>query len=252
MKVLGLLGGMSWESSVEYERLINQAVRERRGGTHSADLIIRSFNFADIAALQASGNWAEAGATLARAAQQLERCGAEAIVLCTNTMHVLAEAIEAELSVPLLHIGDATGQAIVERGIHRVLLLGTRYTMEHGFYATRLTERFGLQVELPAPAERAEIHRIIYEELVRGIISVTSRQYLIEVIRGFAARGGEGVIAGCTEIELLLGPADVPVAYFATTALHSAAAAEFALSDTTPAPDELATPSKPSLSGRQR
>lgn len=230
MKILGLLGGMSWESSIEYERLINQAVRDQLGGTSSADLIIRSFNFSDIEALQASGKWDEAGALLAQAAKDLENAGAEAIVLCTNTMHVLANNIQREISIPFLHIADATGQAVADEGIKKVLLLGTKYTMEKDFYKARLADKFGLDVITPAETQRDEIHRVIYEELVRGIIKASSRSYFMDLITEFTELGVEGVIAGCTEIELLVQSEDLRVAYFPTTSLHSAAAARFALS----------------------
>lgn len=230
MKILGLLGGMSWESSIEYERLINQAVRDQLGGTSSADLIIRSFNFSDIEALQASGKWDEAGALLAQAAKDLENAGAEAIVLCTNTMHVLANNIQREISIPFLHIADATGQAVADEGIKKVLLLGTKYTMEKDFYKARLADKFGLDVITPAETQRDEIHRVIYEELVRGIIKASSRSYFMDLITEFTELGVEGVIAGCTEIELLVQSEDLSVAYFPTTSLHSAAAARFALS----------------------
>lgn len=230
MKVIGLLGGMSWESSIEYERLINQAVRAELGGTNSADLIIRSFNFADIEALQAADKWDVAAALLARAAQDLEKSGAEAVVICTNTMHVLADEVEAAISVPLIHIADATGQAIMNQRVSHVLLLGTRYTMEKDFYRARLVDKFRLNVSIPGPEQRDEIHRIIYEELVRGIIKPSSRNFFLDVIAEFTAAGAEGVIAGCTEIELLVKPEDVRVEYFPTTRLHSAAAAKFALS----------------------
>jgi aspartate racemase len=230
MKILGLLGGMSWESSIEYERLINQAVRNQLGGTSSADLIIRSFNFSDIESLQSSGKWDEAGALLALAARNLEQAGAEAVILCTNTMHVLADYIQKEISIPFLHIADATGQAVADKGLKKVLLLGTKYTMEEDFYKGRLTDNFGLEVITPMETQRDEIHRVIYEELVRGIIKSSSRSYFMDVISEFTEQGVEGVIAGCTEIELLVKREDLSVAYFPTTSLHSAAAAEFALS----------------------
>lgn len=221
---------MSWESSIEYERLINQAVRNQLGGTNSADLIIRSFNFSDIELLQSLGKWDEAGYLLGQAAKNLERAGAEAIVLCTNTMHVLADYIQREISIPFLHIADATGQAISDAGLKKVLLLGTKYTMERDFYKARLTKNFGLEVLTPAEAQRVEIHRVIYEELVRGIIKSDSKDYFIDVIAEFTDLGIEGVVAGCTEIELLVQAQDLSLAYFPTTSLHSAAAAQFALS----------------------
>lgn len=229
MKVLGLLGGMSWESSINYEKLINEAVRDRLGGTNSADLVIRSFNFSDIEALQQEGKWLEAGQLLAKAAADLERSGAQAILLCTNTMHVLAEQIEREITIPLLHIADATGATVSAHGLNKVLLLGTKYTMEKDFYKGRLTERFGVEVAIPDESERAEVHRIIYEELVQGVIRDDSREFLKTLVQEHVPKGIEGVIAGCTEIELLLHPEDVSVSYFPTTALHVSAAIEFAL-----------------------
>ena len=230
MRVLGLLGGMSWQSSIEYEREINQIARKALGGTNSADLIIRSFNFAEIEQLQASGNWSEAGELLAKAANDLERLGAEAIVLCTNTMHVLAEQIEAAISVPFIHIADATGVEIQRQGLKKVLLLGTKYTMEKAFYKDRLVENFNLEVLTPSQDQRDEIHRIIYQELVQGQINSKSKDFYLQVIDQYSKLGVEGVIAGCTEIELLVTPDDVDMPYFPTTSLHSKAAAAFALS----------------------
>ena len=229
MKRLGLLGGMSWESSVEYERIINQTVREALGGVASADLIIRSFNFADIEQLQAAGEWNRAGEVLATAAHDLERAGAEAIVLCTNTMHVVAPQIEKAVSVPLLHIADATAELVREARIDTVALLGTRYTMEQDFYAGRIRDRFGIEVIVPDEPDRTKVHSVIYDELVRGIISPHSRLAFQRVVDRLVARGARGVIAGCTEIELLLHPGDIDVPYFPTTRIHAVAAAEFAL-----------------------
>ena len=231
MRVLGLLGGMSWESSIEYERLINQFVREKLGGANSADLIIRSFNFSDIEKLQEAGDWKAAGEVLSDAARRLEAAGAEAIVLCTNTMHVLADEIQKSVNIPLLHIADATGEAIAQAGISKVLLLGTRYTMEKDFYRGRLEHKFELEVKVPTEVQRREIHRIIYEELVRGIVSDNSRAFYLGVIDEFKSAGVEGVIAGCTEIELLVKPEHVDLDYFPTTKLHSTAAAVFALAE---------------------
>lgn len=229
MKRLGLLGGMSWESSIEYERQINQLVRAKLGGTASADLIIRSFNFAEIEELQAKGDWDKAGQLLAEAAQGLEAMGAEALVICTNTMHKLASVVEGAVKIPLIHIADATAEKIVAKGLGKIALLGTKFTMEQDFYKSRLTQNFGLDVSVPNPQQRDEIHRIIYEELVQGIIVDSSREYLLGVINELVASGAEGVIAGCTEIELLVKPEDVEVDYFPTTAIHAAAAADFAL-----------------------
>lgn len=230
MKRLGLLGGMSWESSIEYERTINEIVRDRLGGVASADLLIRSFNFAEIEALQEDGQWDEAGSLLAEAAVHLQAGGAQAIVLCTNTMHRLAGAIEAATSVPLLHIADATAAAVQAAGFRTVALLGTRYTMEQAFYTERLREH-GLTVLIPNEPDRTTVHDVIYTELVRGVIDEGSRTRYQQIVDRLVDRGAQGVIAGCTEIELLLRPEDLTVALFPTAALHAHAAAEFALRD---------------------
>ena len=228
MKRIGLLGGMSWESSIEYERIINTTVRNRLGGTHSADLIIRSYDFAEIEALQALGDWAGAGRLLAADASMLERAGAEVVALCTNTMHRVADDIEAVLNVRFLHLADATATAVEQAGIASVALLGTRYTMEQDFYRSRLEDR-ALQVLVPDEPDRTTIHDVIYQELVRGEVHDASRQRYVDVIGRLRARGAEGVIAGCTEIELLVGPDDVDCPYFPTTRLHAVAIAEAAL-----------------------
>jgi aspartate racemase len=230
MKTLGLLGGMSWESSVVYEKIINEAVREALGGVASADLVIRSFNFADIERLQARGKWDEAGEVLARAAADLEKAGAQAIVLCTNTMHQVAEAIEAAISIPLLHIVDATGEAIREADVKRVALLGTRYTMEQPFYRDALAQRYDVDVVVPSEHERETIHRIIYDELVQGVINPASKDQVMDIVSRMSRDEGiAGVIAGCTEIELLVTEDDIDSAYFPTTTLHAQYAADFAL-----------------------
>lgn len=228
MKTIGLLGGMSWESSVEYERLINIEVRRRLGGTHSADLLIRSYDFAAIEELQERDDWEAAGAVLAADAAGLETAGAELIVLCTNTMHRVAPAIESAISVPFLHIADATATAIERAGITRIGLLGTRYTMEHDFYRGRLESR-GLDIRIPAEAERQMVHRVIFDELVQGEVREESRRRYLTVIERMVEDGAEGVIAGCTEIELLVRPGDVSCPYFPTTALHARAAVEASL-----------------------
>lgn len=231
MKCIGLLGGMSWESSIEYERLINIEVRRRLGGTHSADLVIRSFDFAEIEALQAAGRWDTAADVLAGAARGLAQAGAQLLVLCTNTMHKVADAVEAATDVPFLHIADATAAAVRLSGLQRVGLLGTRYTMEQPFYRDRLVQRHGLDVLVPDEPDRTTVHDVIYEELVRGVVRPESKAAYLAVIERLLARGAEGVIAGCTEIELLVGPADVPVPYFPTTRLHAMAAVDAALSE---------------------
>lgn len=231
MKRLGLLGGMSWESSVEYERIINRAVRERLGGVASADLLVRSFNFAEIEALQAQGRWQDATRMLADAAVALVAAGAEAIVICTNTMHRMADPVQEAAGVPLIHIADATAVAVRRAGVDAVGLLGTRYTMEHDFYAGRLRDLHGLTVLVPDDDGRTLVHDVIYDELVRGIIDADSKRAVLDVIDQLVERGAQGVIAGCTEIELLVSPDDVPVPLFPTARIHAEAAAEFALSN---------------------
>jgi aspartate racemase len=229
MKTIGLLGGMSWESSIEYERIINEEVRRRLGGTHSADLLVRSYDFAAIEAMQEAGDWGGAGALLADDAARLQAAGAELIVLCTNTMHRVADQIRAAITVPFLHLADATADAVIAAGLSDVALLGTRYTMEQDFYRGRLESR-GLVVRVPDEPGRTMVHDIIFEELVRGVINPASRERMIGIVRCLVADGAEGVIAGCTEIELLLKAADVDVPYFPTTTIHALAAVDAALS----------------------
>ncbi len=229
MKTIGLLGGMSWESSVEYERIINTEVRKRLGGVHSADLLVRSYDFGAIEALQEAGDWAAAGDLLASDARRLQDAGAELIVLCTNTMHLVAPAIESAIDVPFLHLADATARAVRDAGLDTIALLGTRFTMEMDFYSGRL-EQHGLEVLVPASGDRQIINAVIYEELVQGEIRDESRDRFLEIIDRLVASGAQGVIAGCTEIELLVTPDDVAVPYFPTTRLHALAAVEAALS----------------------
>lgn len=229
MKTVGLLGGMSWESSVEYERVMNQEVRRRLGGTHSADLIVRSYDFASIERLQADGDWDGAGRLLAADALRLERAGADVVLLCTNTMHRVAPAIEAALGVPFLHLADATAEAVRGQGLTRVGLIGTRYTMEADFYRGRLVARHGLEVSVPPPADRARIHEVIYDELVQGRVEPASRAAYVRIIEDLVRAGAEGIIAGCTEIEQLLHPKDVSVPLFPTARIHALAAVDFAL-----------------------
>jgi aspartate racemase len=228
MKTIGLLGGMSWESSALYYRLLNEAVRERLGGLHSARCLLLSVDFAEIERLQVAGEWERAGALLATHARTLQEAGAELVVLCTNTMHKVADALTAVLDVPLLHIGDVTAAAVRAAGLHRVGLLGTAFTMEEPFLTDRLAGR-GLHVLVPDPVDRAEVHRIVYEELCLGVVREESRQVYRSVIDRLVAEGAEGVILGCTEIELLIGPDDAGVPVFPTTALHVQAAVEAAL-----------------------
>ncbi len=228
MKTIGLLGGMSWESSIEYERIINEGVRDALGGTASADLVIRSYNFAGIEALQARGEWEQAGELLAADARQLERAGAELIVLCTNTMHVVAPAIEAALTVPFLHLADTTADAVIAAEHSTVALLGTRYTMEADFYRGRLEQK-GLTVLVPDEPDRTVVHDVIYDELVQGVVEPASRAQYLAIIERLLERGATGVIAGCTEIELLVAADDLAVDYFPTARLHAEAAVAAAL-----------------------
>lgn len=229
MKTIGLIGGMSWESSLEYYRIINEAVKAALGGFHSARCILYSVDFAEIEILQQEGRWQEAGDLLAAAAQSLERAGADGLVLCTNTMHKLAGAIETGVSIPLLHIADATAERIRVRRISKVGLLGTRYTMEHDFYKGRLIGKYGLDVLIPAAEDRETVHRVIYDELCLGIVHEESRRRYGEIMAGLVAAGAEGIILGCTEIELLVQEGDAPVPLFPTTRIHALAAVEWAL-----------------------
>ena len=222
MKVIGLLGGMSWESSLEYYRVVNQRVRERLGGFHSAHCVLYSVDFAEIEELQAAGHWEVAGKRLDEAAAALRQAGADFLVLCTNTMHKVADQITG---LPLLHLGDATAAAVLGAGVRRVGLLGTAFTMEQDFYVDRLAGH-GLDVLVPPGEDRTEVHRVIYEELVLGVVRDESRQAYREVIGRLVERGAEGVILGCTEIELLVGAQDSPVPVFPTTRLHVEAAVD--------------------------
>jgi len=228
MKTIGMLGGMSWESSIEYERIINEEVRRRLGGVHSADLLIRSYDFAAVEALQEAGEWDTAGRLLGGDAAALERAGADLIVLATNTMHKVAPQIEAAITIPLLHIADTTAEAIQRAGIRTVALLGTRYTMEQDFYRGRLASH-GLDVLVPDEPDRTVVRDVIFDELVQGRILDSSKRRYLEIIGRLYERGAEGVIAGCTEIELLVTPDDVDRPYFPTTRLHAMAAVDAAL-----------------------
>jgi aspartate racemase len=228
LPTIGLLGGMSPESSIEYERIINVEVRRALGGVHSASLLVRSYDFGMIERLQVAGDWEAAAGLLAGDARHLQAAGAGLIVLCTNTMHRVADAIEAAIDVPFLHLADATAAAVLAAGLRDVGLLGTRYTMEGDFYRARL-ERHGLRVIVPDEPDRTYVHDVIYDELVAGIISPAARAGYLAVIDRLVARGAKGVIAGCTEIELLVAAGDVRVPYFPTTTLHAQAAARWAL-----------------------
>ena len=228
MRTIGLLGGMSWESSALYYRLINEGVRDRLGGLHSARVVMDSVDFAEIERLQVDGRWGEAGELLADRARALERAGADLLVLCTNTMHKVAPAIEAAVEAPLLHLADVTAEAVRADGLRSIGLLGTAFTMEQDFYRERLAGH-GLEVLVPPAEDRATVHQIIYDELVRGTVREESRAAYVGVVDRLVARGAQGVVLGCTEIELLLRPEDVEVPTYATTRLHAEAAVAQAL-----------------------
>lgn len=235
MKTIGLLGGMSWESTVPYYRIINRMIAERLGGLHSAKIILSSVDFDAVEKLQHAGRWDEAGNLLAQEAAKLERAGADFLVLCTNTMHKVASAIEAQVRIPLLHIADPTARAIARKKLKVVGLLGTRFTMEEAFYRSRLEAKHGLRVLVPPPEDQARVHDIIYQELCRGEIIEASRLEYRRIIADLAERGAEGIILGCTEISMLVGDADSPVPLFDTTEIHARAAALMALGDPTDA-----------------
>jgi aspartate racemase len=228
MKTIGLIGGMSWESTAEYYRLLNEFVRERLGGLHSAKCVLYSVDFAEIEQMQVTGQWEESGEVLADAARALAAAGAEILLICTNTMHKVADQVAAAVSMPLLHLADTTVAAVRAAGLSKVGLLGTAFTMEQDFYRNRLTEH-GLEILVPDTEGRDIVHRIIYEELCQGVVRDESRAAYQSVIEELVAHGAEGVILGCTEIELLIGPDDSPVPVFPTTRLHAEAAVAAAL-----------------------
>ncbi|GAA4021162.1 aspartate/glutamate racemase [Deinococcus rubellus] len=229
MKLLGVIGGMSWTSTAEYYRLLNSEVARQRGGLTSARLLLHSVDFAEIAALQTSGEWDEAGEILADITRGLERAGAEGLLLATNTMHKVAPHIEAATRLPLLHIADATGEAIQGAGLKKVGLIATAFTMEQDFYTGRLSEKYGLDVIVPGPADRAEVHRVIFDELCRNAVTEQSRVIYRRVMADLVSRGAQAIILGCTEISLLVGAADVAVPVFDTTAIHVQEAVRFML-----------------------
>jgi aspartate racemase len=229
VKIIGLIGGMSWESTVPYYRHINETVKERLGGLHSAKIILYSVDFHEIERLQHAGEWQAAGALLATAARSLETAGADFLVLCTNTMHKVAPVIEAAVTIPLLHIADPTAVEIKNSGHATVGLLGTRFTMEQDFYRDRLSERHGLRVIIPDPEDRETVHRIIYEELCLGVVTADSRGAYRSIMAKLTSRGAQAIILGCTEIALLVDRQDSEVPLFDTTGIHARAAAEEAL-----------------------
>ena len=229
MKTIGLIGGMSWESSLEYYRIINEATKQNLGGFHSSKCILYSVDFEEIERLQHQGKWDELTAIMVRAAQSLEKAGAEIVVICTNTMHKMADDVQASIAIPLLHIADATAKEIRLQNLQTVGLLGTKFTMEQEFYKGRLSEKFGLKVLIPGDEEREAVHRVIYDELCMGQVKEPSRAEYIRVINNLVARGAQGIILGCTEIPLLVKQCDVAVPIFDTTTIHAKHAVEMAL-----------------------
>lgn len=231
MRRIGLIGGMSWESSANYYRLINEGVHRRLGGHHSAELVMVSVDFGPIEEMQRRGAWDEAATLLAGAGTACARAGAEALLLCTNTMHLVAGAIEAAAGISLIHIADATATAIGSAGLESVGLLGTRFTMEEPFYKDRLEKRFGLRIVVPGEKAREEVDRIIFEELVHGRVEQTSRRRYLEIVEELAAAGAEGVILGCTEIGMLISDGDHRLPFFDTTEIHARSAVDWLLND---------------------
>jgi aspartate racemase len=228
LKKIGMIGGMSWESSLEYYRLVNELVKEKMGGYHSAKVIMDSLDFAEVELLQHEGRWQEAGKMMADSALTLQTSGADFVVLCTNTMHKCTPEIEAAIQIPFLHIVDPTAEAICKMGIKTIGLLGTRFTMEEDFYKGRLKDKYGLYVIIPSTADQEKIHQVIFQELVLGKINTDSRKDYLDIINNLIQNGAEGIILGCTEIGLLINPDDVHVPVFDTTILHARAAVDFA------------------------
>lgn len=230
MKTIGLIGGTSWVSTVDYYRYINKLANERRGGLNYAEILLYSVNFNDVKSLADAGDWTGLAKLLSVVARKLENAGAEAILLCANTIHIVAERIETHISIPLIHITDATAREIRRQDLRKVALLGTKFTMDNAFYRERLA-RFEIETVIPDDAERDFIHRSIFEELGKDIFTAETKQRYVEIIENLKARGAEGVIFGCTEIPMLLTPADSPLPSFDTTLLHAGAAVDFALAD---------------------
>ena len=229
MKVIGLIGGMSWYSSAEYYRLINELVAARLGSSHSARLILYSLDFAEVEQAQWEGRWADAAITLGEAGKALKEAGADFLVLCTNTMHKVADMVAERAGLPLLHITDVVGMKVRQQGLRTVGLLGTRFTMEEPFFGARLEEHFGIEVLVPEKGERAIVDRIIYDELCQGKVKASSRQTCVGIINGLVGRGAQGIVLGCTELALLIQAGDVNVPLFDTTRLHAEAAVDLAL-----------------------
>jgi len=231
MKTIGLIGGMSWESSIEYYRIINELARKRFGGLHSAKCIMYSYDFDQIASAQRSDDWEGLTNKLVSTARDLKSSGADFVIICTNTMHKLADDVQCRADIPVLHIADATGSKIKEKGLKKVALLGTRYTMEADFYRERLTERYGLDVIIPGEEDRNAVHSIIFDELCQGTIKPSSKEKLQQIIQSLVSRGAEGVILGCTEIPLIIKQEDVDVPVFDTTQIHAEAAINMAIDE---------------------
>lgn len=231
MKTIGLIGGMSWESTVGYYTAINEGIKQKLGGLHSAELAIYSVDFAPVAAMQSSGDWVAAGKAMADAARRLEASGADCVLIGANTMHKVAPEVREAIQIPLLHIADATAEVLAENGISTAGLLGTAFTMEQDFYRGKLENDHGLNVLIPDERDRETVHRIIYEELCLGKLETTSKKEFLRIIDGLAARGAEGIILGCTEIGMLVDQADTSVKLFDTTAIHAAKAVDFATSE---------------------
>jgi aspartate racemase len=229
MKTIGLIGGMSWESSIEYYRLINETVREKLGGLHSAKNIMYSVDFAEIETLQHRGQWAEATEKMIDAARRVEQGGADFVIICTNTMHKMADDVQQAIDIPLLHIADATARKIKADGLQKIGLLGTRFTMEEDFYKGRLVDKHGLEVMIPNERQRELVHRVIYDELCLGRVVASSKEQYLEIMEQFVVRGAEGIILGCTEIGLLVSQKDSRLPLFDTTHIHAVAAVEYAL-----------------------
>jgi len=229
MKTMGLIGGMSWESTVQYYQIINRTVNRRLGGFHSAKCVLYSVDFAEVELLQHQGKWEDATRLMIEAARSVERAGAEFLVICTNTMHKMADDVQKQIAIPLLHIADATAETILSRGLRKVALLGTRFTMEEDFYRGRLSARHGLDVIIPTADQRELVHRIIYDELCAGIIKPSSERVYLEVIEGLAGAGAQGIILGCTEIGLLVKQEHSRLPLFDTTVIHAEAAVAYAL-----------------------
>lgn len=234
MRTIGLIGGMSWESTVSYYQAINRGIQAQLGGLHSANIVMESVDFAPIALMQSAGQWGQAGQTLAESATRLQAAGAECVLICTNTMHNVAEQVQQAIDVPLLHIADATAQALKAGQISKVGLLGTRFTMQQDFYKGRLTQQHGIEVVTPSDASRTIVHDVIYNELCLGQIVDESRQQYLNVIEELAQQGAQAVILGCTEIALLVKQNDTAMPLYDTTAIHAQAAVDFALNAKNP------------------